>query len=120
MVLLHSIADKYRSNGDSVTALGVLRRAVLHASNPISASHFHAILQAQISMGEVVEESGAPPEECEALYGSIGGVGVGGRQQYWQNIRACNAVLQGIAQCCEEARGRLENVQAKLGGKRGF
>ena len=48
-MLLHSLGEKFRAAGDTVMALGILRRAVLHAAYPISASHLDSILRAQVS-----------------------------------------------------------------------
>ena len=59
-----------------------------------------------------MEESGAPLEECEALYSSIlerSTAGLG--------LRASSVSLQGIRGSAEEASMRLEVIASKLGPK---
>lgn len=59
VVLLHTVADKYRALGQSHVAAGLLRRAVLHMADPVSGSHLDAVLRARMALAEVLVEGGA-------------------------------------------------------------
>ena len=90
-------------------AAGLLRRAAVHASQPISLAHFDCILRAQLALAEVVEGSGATLEECHALYASIAArdcLHLGGSSE---------AVKRGIAASQHAARCVVECGEA-VGG----
>jgi hypothetical protein len=59
VVLLHTLADRYRGLGQGHVAAGLLRRAVLHMADPISGAHLDAILHARMALAEVLAEGGA-------------------------------------------------------------
>lgn len=59
MVLLHTLADKYRALSQLHVSAGLLRRAVVHAAAPVGASHLDAILHARLALAEVLAEAGA-------------------------------------------------------------
>jgi hypothetical protein len=59
VVLLHTLADKYRALGQAHVAAGLLRRAVLHMADPSSGAHLDAALHARMALAEVLAEGGA-------------------------------------------------------------
>ena len=63
VVLLQTLAERYTSMGEPAIAGGLLRRAVLHCSSPLSASHLDALLRARSALAELVVSGGAPLEE---------------------------------------------------------
>jgi hypothetical protein len=67
VVLLQTLADGYLAAGEPALAGGLLRRAVVHADNFISASHLDAILRARTSLAELAISAGAPLEEAVQL-----------------------------------------------------
>jgi hypothetical protein len=52
-------------------AAGLLRRAAIHWSRPISAAHADAMLRARLALAELVVASKAPPEEAAGLRRAI-------------------------------------------------
>ena len=108
-MLLHSLSERYRSLGDPVMAAGLLRRATVHSAAPISQAHLDCQLRAFLALGELMEGSGATPEECHALYTAVAARAarhLGG---------AAASVMGGIAQSQESARGKAQRMAAMLG-----
>ena len=108
-MLLHSLSERYRALGDPAMAAGLLRRATVHIAQPISCSHLDSSLRALLALGEVLEASGATPEEGVALYSAAAARGAGGLGG------AADAVLEGIAQSQAIARERAARLAAMLG-----
>ena len=79
------------------------------AAAPISPSHLDCQLRAFLALGELLEASGATPEECHALYTAIAGRSA-------QHLGGAAAgVMEGIARSQECARERARAMAAKLG-----
>ncbi len=78
VVLLHTLADKYRNLGQAHVAAGLLRRAVLHLADPVSGAHLDATLHARMALAEVLAEGGAIEDALNQYRAIISSKGIPG------------------------------------------
>jgi tetratricopeptide (TPR) repeat protein len=70
VVLLHTLADRYRSLGQTHVAAGLLRRAIAFLDEPVSGAHQDAGLHAQMALAQILTEGGAF-EDALSQYRSV-------------------------------------------------